>query len=94
MVLLEGPDVFLPDEVHQEHIALPDDKGEEGKIGVIGQQLGIGIKAIGDQPGDIGNKKPQYRYADELDHPVVERIFIVHSSGLGPILCLTYNENG
>ena len=94
MVLLEGPDVFLPDEVHQEHIALPDGKGEEGKIGVIGQQLGIGIKAIGDQPGDIGNKKPQYRYADELDHPVVERIFIVHSSGLGPILCLTYNENG
>lgn len=73
--------------MHEPDIALPDDEGKEGKIDVIGQELGIGIKAIGDQPGDIGNKKPQYRYADELDHPVVERIFIVHSSGLGPI-CL------
>jgi len=92
MVLLEGPNVFFPDEVHEPDIALPDEEGKEGEIGVIGQQFGIGIKVIGDQPGDIGNKKPQYRYADELDHPVVERIFIVHSSGLGPILCLTYNE--
>lgn len=84
MILLEGPTVFFPDEVHEPDIALPDDEGKKGKIGVIGQQLGVGIEAIGDQPGDIGNKKPQYRYADELDHPVVERIFIVHSSGLGP----------
>lgn len=89
MVLLEGPHVFFPDEMHQKHIALPDDKGKKGEIGVIGEQFGIGIKAIGDQAGDIGNKKPQYRYADELDHPVVESMFIVHSSGLGPYLRLT-----
>ena len=37
MVLLEGPHVFLPDEVHEPDITLPDDKGKEGEIGVIAQ---------------------------------------------------------
>lgn len=80
MVLLEGPYIFFPDEVHEPDIALPDGEGEEGKIGIIAQQFGVGIKPVVDQAGDIGNKKPQYRYADDFDHPVVESIFIVHGS--------------
>jgi hypothetical protein len=57
MVLAEGPDIFFSDEMHEPYIALPDDEGKKDEIGIIGQEFGEGIKAIGDQSGDIGNKK-------------------------------------
>ena len=80
VVVPEGPGIFPSDKMHEPDVALPDEEGDEGKEGVAGQELEIIIQSIRDKPRDVGNKKAQYRDTDQFDHPVVESIFIVHSS--------------
>jgi len=58
VILLEGPGIFPPDEIHEPDVPLPDEEGDEGKEGIAAQELRVAIEAIGDQTGDVGNKKP------------------------------------
>src|SRR6187402_1650103 len=89
MILLEGPGIATPDDVHEPDIALPDEVRDEGKEGVAGQQLGVIVEPVGDHPGEVGNKKAQCRDPQEFDPPVVEYIFIIHSSWVRAIMPLS-----
>ena len=80
MVLPEGPGISFPYVVHEPDVALPDEEGDKGKEGVAGDQFGVSVEPVGDDAGEVGDQEPQCRYADQPDHPVVESIFIVHSS--------------
>ena len=58
MILPEGPGIATPDEMHEPDITLPDQVGDEGEEGIACQEFGIIVEPVGDQSGEVGNKKP------------------------------------
>ena len=77
VVGVERPLEFPTDEIHQKDIALPDDEGDENEEGVAGEQLGPGVKIVGNETGEIGNGETERRDSDGLHHPVVQSAFII-----------------